>query len=63
MMATTVIDLPVTVGIAEAASALSVSPDLVRDLIARRELPASKVGARVLIKTSDLERLLLRNRL
>ena len=45
-------------GVAEAARALGVSRDLVWDLIRRGELPSAKLGARTVIPTPGLERLL-----
>jgi excisionase family DNA binding protein len=52
-----------TLSVADAAFELSCSQDHVRTLIREGELPASRIGARIVIRREDLEELLLRNRL
>lgn len=47
----------------EAAAALGLHPKTVRDLIAQGELPASRIGRRVLVRASDLDAMLVRRRI
>jgi excisionase family DNA binding protein len=55
--------LPLTLSVADAARELSCSDDHVRGLISRRQLPASRIGTRVIIRRDDLEELLVRSRI
>jgi excisionase family DNA binding protein len=50
--------LPRAVGIKEAAAALSVSTDSLRRLIKRGTLRSSRIGKRVVIPITELDRLL-----
>lgn len=65
-MAIAVLEVPLpdiaSLSVAEAAHELSCSPDHVRKLISRSELPASRLGRRLVIRRSDVEAMLLQNR-
>jgi excisionase family DNA binding protein len=63
MSATTITIPSLAMSCADAAFELGVSTDHVRKLIATGQLPASKVGSRILIRRTDLETLLLRSRI
>lgn len=50
---------PRLVSISQAADTLSVSQDLIRRLIARGELPATRIGSKVIrIRQDDIDRLI-----
>ena len=57
-MATTIALPALTLSVRDAAFELSCSEDLVRSLIARKQLRAHRVGSRILIRRDDLEQLL-----
>jgi excisionase family DNA binding protein len=63
-MAATAPSLPTNcISVAQASELLGCSEDHIRGLISRRELEASRLGKRILIRHSALERLLDRNRI
>jgi excisionase family DNA binding protein len=62
-MAHTVAVPSLTLSVAECAWELACSEDFIRTLIARKQLPASKVGGRILIKREAVEQLLSRTQL
>lgn len=46
---------PITVTIAQAATATGLSPDTIRQAVNRADLPAKRAGTRILIRWADLE--------
>lgn len=63
MSATTITIPALALSVADAAWELACSQDHIRKLIARGQLPASRVGARIVIRREDLEQLLLHTRI
>jgi excisionase family DNA binding protein len=54
--------LPLAISIRDAALALSLSPWTVRKYIAKGIIPSVRIGRRVLIEPSKLEKLIAQNR-